>query len=142
MLVVLMSILLNGKAIAVSKCDPEMFGSSPPRRQAERYEDFFQNQKEKEKREALRQKGREEVHGQREYRRVQEKRARLEYKRSVRDKAREERLRVEWEKGQEARLRSKLALEGCYGDMRRKQGARPKHGRSIPELQEFDLQDY
>lgn len=108
----------------------------------ERYDDFFRYQEARERHEAELQKGAGEVKAAREQRELEMKRAAAEYKRTKKDYEREERLRLEWEKSQKERARQVELARLCEVEQRRAAEELLKKGRKIPELKEFDLENY
>lgn len=108
----------------------------------ERYDDFFRFQQAKEEREAKIQKGVAEVKELREKHELELRRAAQDYKREKKDYALEDRMRIEWEKTQKERDKRVEMARLCEVQQRRAAEELLKKGRKIPELKEFDLEDY
>lgn len=130
---------------AVADCPPSdaaLSGPSEVERINRRYDDFFQYQHRREDHEAQLQKGVPEVKAEQEARAKVIERARQEYKRVPKDYAKEEALRIDWEKAQKEREKRIEAARVCEVQQRRAAADLLKKGRQIPDLKEFDLEDY
>lgn len=107
-----------------------------------RYDDFFRHRRDQEERDARSQVGVEEVLAAREAREKRLEEARATYSRVPKDEAREEALRVEWEKGQKQRQLQMAQAANCEVDRRSAAEEVLKRGRKIPEMKEYELEDY
>ena len=106
----------------------------------ERYEDFMRRLREKEAREAEMMKGAGEVHAQRAAKVAELKAVRKDYKRVKIDQ--DPRLEKEWLEQQKA-MKEQLEVDRRRFVQRRDQAAKTHcYGRPIPEVLEYELQDY
>lgn len=108
----------------------------------ERYDDFFRYEAAREEHEKKLQQGVPAVKEAREKRELELKRAALDYKREKKDYAKEEALRIEWEKVQKEKAKEVELARLCEVQQRRAAEELLKKGRKIPELKEFDLENY
>jgi hypothetical protein len=130
---------------ATADCPPDdstFRGPSEVERINRRYDDFFQYQHRREEHEAHLQKGVPEVKAEQEARSKVIERSRLEYKRTPKDYAKEEAMRIDWEKNQRERDKKMEQARVCEVQQRRAAAELLKKGRQIPEMKEFDLEDY
>lgn len=108
----------------------------------ERYDDFFRYHQAREEYEVRREAGVPEVKALKEKQALEIRRAAQEYKREKKDYAKEEALRIEWEKEQKEKVKKIELARLCEVQQRRAAEQLIKKGRKIPELKEFDLEDY
>lgn len=123
-------------------CPPQDVDRSAVDRINRRYDDFFRYQREREEKANRANLGAEEAKAQREAHLQRMEAARKAYTRQPKDEAREEALRLQWEEMQKKRVAQMEAARKCEVEKRAAAEQLLQRGRKIPELKEFDLEDY